>query len=711
MMEGRQGPLQGLRIIEVGHVLAGPYCGMLLADLGAEVIKVESPDGGDIGRSVGPHHVGPHNTYFASLNRGKKSVVLDLAGSAGRTAIEALVRGADGLITNLKPSAIRKLGLTYDSLSAVNPRIACVALTGYGLDGPFSDRPAFDYVIQALAGIMELTGDPGTPPVKTGYSVVDNSAGIMGALALISLIREGKGGQLDVSLYDTMLSQMNYIASAYLNGGEKPSRHPSGAHPYFVPAQIFETADGYLALFISHDDFWRRFAIELGRPDWAQDPRFATMRARAENRTIIVSEVAAALKGGTTDVWVSRLTPLGIVVAGVNTLDDALGSELTKARGMIASVPTPDGPIRLVASPIRIVGREVSYGPPPTLGQHTGEVLAQVEAAATRPAESPSGRDGSGQPVSAGEGSAPSPRASRRALSRALSGMADAAVADILEAVSAAPASPAWRIGITGPPGSGKSSLIARLAAKRVERLPGAGERLAVLAIDPSSPARGGAILGDRVRMDAIAGDPRVYMRSLASRGGRDGLAHNIVDILAVADAHGFQEVLLETVGVGQSEHAARDLVDSLVLVLHPEAGDSVQAMKSGIMELADIYVVNKADLPGAVRTATELRAVLKAAPGRDRRGWSPPVIEVGRDREDGLLALDAALEAHRAHVLSVSDRAAIETARRRYHLRSLAERRIDEVLADDAALSGADALPGRFGSLLAGLGARPGAA
>ena len=688
MGQGRPGPLAGLRIVEIGHMLAGPYCGMLLADLGAEVVKIEAPGGGDIGRSVGPHYVGPHNTYFASLNRGKKSVVLDLASGAGRDALEGLARASDGLVTNLRPSAIRKLGLTYDSLSAANPRLACLALTGYGLDGPFADRPAYDYVIQALAGIMALTGDPGGPPVKTGYSVVDNSAGIMGALALVSLIREGRGGQLDVSLYDTMLSQMNYLASAYLNGGERPARQPSGGHPYIVPAQIFDTADGHLALFISHDDFWRRFAAELGRPDWVSDPRFATMRGRGENRLLVVAEVAAVLAGGTTESWVDRLAPLGVVVAGVNTLDHALASELTAARGMVTTIPTPDGPIRLVASPIRLLGRDGPYGPPPELGEHTANVLAR-----------PAARTGEAR----GTG--------RRALSRALSGMADASVAEVLGAVSAAPAGAAWRIGITGPPGSGKSSLIARLAARRLERLEGGGERLAVLAVDPSSPYRGGAILGDRVRMDAIADDPRVFVRSLASRGGRDGLAHNIVDIVAVADAHGFAEVLLETVGVGQSEHAARDLVDSLVLVLHPEAGDSIQAMKSGIMELADVYVVNKADLPGAVRTATELRAVLKAVSGHDRRGWSPPVIEIGRGREDGLVALDEALDAHRRHVAATSDRAALERARRRYHLRSLAERRIDEVLAADPGLSGPGEVAERFQALLSGLAIGPGPA
>ena len=184
------GPLAGIRIIEVGHMLMGPYCGMLLADLGAEVIKVE-PESGDIGRSISPHSVGPHNAYFASLNRNKKSVVLNLASAPGQEALGQLIATSRALLTNLRPSAIKKLGLTYEALKRWNPNIVCVALTGYGLDSPFAERPAYDYVIQALTGIMQLTGEPGGPPTKTGYSAVDNSAGIMGAMGLLAKLVEG----------------------------------------------------------------------------------------------------------------------------------------------------------------------------------------------------------------------------------------------------------------------------------------------------------------------------------------------------------------------------------------------------------------------------------------------------------------------------------------------------------------------------------------
>jgi CoA:oxalate CoA-transferase len=362
-------PLDGIRIIEVGHMLAGPYGGMLLADLGAEVIKVEPP-GGDIARSIGPHHVGPHNAYFASLNRNKRSVVLDLATAEGRAGLHDLVRDAHALLTNLRPSAIRKLGLTYDDLRTINPRITCVALTGYGLEGPFADRPAYDYVIQATTGVMALTGAPSGPPVKTGYSAVDNSAGIMAALGLVAKIVEGKGGQVDVAMYDVMLSQLNYIAGAWLNAAERPQRYDLSAHPYIVPAQLFRTRDAWLTLFVTHDEFWRRFAEVAGPPHWLTDPAFATMDGRRENRERVVASIQEVLERDDTAAWLARLTPLDVVAAGVETLEQALASEHVSARRMIVEMPTPHGTIRAVANPIKVPGATERVSPPPLLGEH-----------------------------------------------------------------------------------------------------------------------------------------------------------------------------------------------------------------------------------------------------------------------------------------------------------------------------------------------------
>lgn len=272
----------------------------------------------------------------------------------------------------------------------------------------------------------------------------------------------------------------------------------------------------------------------------------------------------------------------------------------------------------------------------------------------------------------------------RRSLARALSRAANAGAAEALSSAISSGGNAAWRIGVTGAPGSGKSSLIAQLARERLEEMPEDDrERLAVLAIDPSSPLSQGALLGDRIRMNAVSDDPRLYFRSLSSRGGRDGLTHNIVDLLGIVDAYGFDEVILETVGVGQAEHAVRTLVDSLVLVLHPESGDSIQAMKAGVMELADVYVVNKADLPGAKRTLAELKATLKLRPPLDP-GWSPPVLAVSQEDPPSYAALNAALQAHREHVSKTRNEPDLSKRRRQYHLESLILRRISELQRDD---------------------------
>jgi crotonobetainyl-CoA:carnitine CoA-transferase CaiB-like acyl-CoA transferase len=222
---------------------------------------------------------------------------------------------------------------------------------------------------------MMLTGDPGAPPTKAGYSAVDNSAGIMAAVGLLAKIVEGKGGQVDVSMFDAMLSQLNYLAGAYLNAGEKPARQKSGSHPYVVPAQTFQTRDGYLTLFVSHDGFWRLFANEVGRPEWVEDPRFATMKARAANRDLVIEAVQTLLLQRDTAHWVERFSRHGLVVAGVETLDQALEGELARSRDMVAAIPTPDGVIRVVGNPIKITGHETRYGRPPLLGEHTEELL------------------------------------------------------------------------------------------------------------------------------------------------------------------------------------------------------------------------------------------------------------------------------------------------------------------------------------------------
>ncbi|WIM88196.1 CoA transferase [Candidatus Mycobacterium wuenschmannii] len=340
------GPLAGIRVLEIGHMLAGPYATMMLADLGAEIIKIEPP-GGDISRQVG-------DSYFASLNRGKRSICVDLTSEAGQRELGELVSESHALLANLKPSAIQRYGLNYDALRVWNDRIVCVALTGFGLDA--GDDPAFDYVIQATTGIAALTGDPLGPPTLPGYSAADNSAGITAALGLLAQIVSGRGGQVEVSLRDVMLSQLNYRASAYLNDGAEPRRLPMGAHSYYVPAQLFSTADGYLALFITHDKFWKLFAAEAG----IVGPE--TMRERSAQRDEVLALVNAALATDTAVNWEARLRRLGVPVAAVRTLPEALAAN--------PEVVVDAGAFRLIRSPIQVDGYEPEYGAPPLLGEH-----------------------------------------------------------------------------------------------------------------------------------------------------------------------------------------------------------------------------------------------------------------------------------------------------------------------------------------------------
>ncbi|MFK0157654.1 CaiB/BaiF CoA transferase family protein [Streptomyces sp. NPDC090493] len=345
------GPLAGLRILEVGHILAGPFATMLLADLGAEVTKIEPP-GGDLSRQVG-------DAYFASINRNKRSIRLDLTTGRGQSRLGELAADADALLVNLKPSVIRRLGLTYDALRRFNERIVCVAVTGYGLDA--GDDPAFDYVIQAATGVAALTGDPDGPPTLPGYSSADNSAALAAALGLLAQIVSGRGGQVEVALRDVMLAQLNYRAAAYLNDGVAPRRMPHGAHSYYVPAQLFPTGDGYLALFVTHDGFWRAFATEAGIDG------FPTMAERAARRDEVLAAVTRALAADTAKGWEARLRPLGVPAAAVRTLPEALDA----TPEMIVRA----GGFRLVGSPVRVAGYQPEFRPPPRLGEHGSLVV------------------------------------------------------------------------------------------------------------------------------------------------------------------------------------------------------------------------------------------------------------------------------------------------------------------------------------------------
>jgi crotonobetainyl-CoA:carnitine CoA-transferase CaiB-like acyl-CoA transferase len=331
---------------------------MLLADLGAEVTKLEPP-GGDISRKVS-------DSYFASVNRGKRSIRLDLGTPAGQEKLHELAADAHALVVNLKPSTIRGLGLTYETLRRCNEKIVCVALTGFGLEG--GDEPALDYLIQAATGVASLTGDPDGPPTLPGYSSADNSSGMAAALGLLAMIVSGRGGQVDISMRDVMLSQLNYRAAAWLNDGVAPRRLAGGAHSYYVPAQLFPAAgDTYLALFITHDRFWRAFAAEAGIEG------FATMAERSARRDEVLSVVTKALATDTAENWEARLRSAGVPAGVVLSLPEALAG----ADGQLITA----GGFTLVGNAVRVDGYEPAYGAAPRLGEH-GDALGSDDTAA-----------------------------------------------------------------------------------------------------------------------------------------------------------------------------------------------------------------------------------------------------------------------------------------------------------------------------------------
>ncbi|HVU74619.1 MAG TPA: CoA transferase [Mycobacteriales bacterium] len=373
--------LDGIRVIEVGQILAGPYCGMLLADLGADVIKVEPP-GGDIARHVGVPGAGGVSPYFASLNRNKRSVVVDLRTDEGQQQLGALAAASHALVVNMKGTTIEALGLTYEHLKKWNARLVCVAITGYGIDGSRADRPSFDYIIQAETGVAAMTGEPDGPPTLAGYSVIDNSVAPYAALGLVAAILRGEGGQLDVSLHDTLLAQLNYRAAAVLNGGVEPARAHLGAHGFYAPAQLFATADGHVAVFVAHDRQWSVLARQLGGVELAEDPRFTTMGLRAAYRGELAQLLADIWVTRTTAEWLALLQPLGVPVGPVTTLTDALGSAFVDERAMVLHTRTDDGgQVHTLASPIRTNGVERPNRPAPRLGADTDEVLRALRSA------------------------------------------------------------------------------------------------------------------------------------------------------------------------------------------------------------------------------------------------------------------------------------------------------------------------------------------
>jgi crotonobetainyl-CoA:carnitine CoA-transferase CaiB-like acyl-CoA transferase len=385
VMTADAGPLTGVRIVAVEQFGAGPYGTLLLADLGAEVIKIEDPSsGGDIARYVPPGQQGTDSLYFEAVNRGKKSLCLDLTNAAGRGVFERLVATADAVYNNMRGDIPDRFGLTYEHLASINEAVVCVSLSAYGREGDRRSHPGYDALIQAEAGWAALTGDPNGPPVKSGLSVVDYSAGAVSALALmIGLFRAertGKGGDLDTSLYETALSFLTYSATWFLTAGIPAERTAQSAHASMVPFQFFRTADGYVAIACAKEKFFRALMAGLGL---TVDDRFATYEARRVHRAELVSLLQASFEQGTTEEWVGAFDGK-VPIAPVQSLAVALADAAQHAEGMFGSYEHPSlGTVHAVGTPIRVAGFNRSFDAAPRLDGDRLEILSSVGYAPT----------------------------------------------------------------------------------------------------------------------------------------------------------------------------------------------------------------------------------------------------------------------------------------------------------------------------------------
>jgi crotonobetainyl-CoA:carnitine CoA-transferase CaiB-like acyl-CoA transferase len=372
--------LSGITVLDLTRVMSGPYCTLMLADMGTRVIKIEHPGRGDDTREWGPPFVGDESVYFLSVNRNKESLTLDFKRPDGRRILEALLARADVLVENFRPGTLQRLGLDYSSLESRFPRLVYASISGYGHTGPLKDLPGYDAVTQAEGGLMSLTGDPDGPPYRLGLPIADLVAGLFAAqgilLALLARAATGRGRHVDISMLDSVAGLLTYQAANYLATGHNPPRM-GNAHASIVPYGTFDTRDGQLMLAVGNDDQWRRFCEVAGLPELVIDPRFSTNPQRVANRDVLWPIVARALLVRDRDDWTARLRKAGVPCGPVRTIGETLADPQLEARGMLASLRHPAaGDLRLVANPVKLSDASpVEDTPAPLLGQHTESIL------------------------------------------------------------------------------------------------------------------------------------------------------------------------------------------------------------------------------------------------------------------------------------------------------------------------------------------------
>ncbi len=379
-------PLHGIRVLDASRVLAGPFCGQLLSDLGAEVIKLERPGTGDDTRGWGPPYVpgfADLSAYFLSCNRGKQSLTLDIAKDEGRELFHRLLAKCDVLIENFRTDSAEKLGFAPDTLLAQHSRLIACSISGFGRTGPMRDVPGYDFAIQALSGLMNITGSPEGPPYKIGVALADILTGLYASNAILAALharaRSGHGYAIDLALADCALAAQVNVAQAYLSSGTVPKRQ-GNAHLQIVPYQLFTTADGWLVLNVGNDGQWRAFCTAANAVELGSDPRFATNRQRVELRAEVVPIVERVMKQFTTTEWEQRLSEANVPHAVVRTYAEVFRDEQTLARGMKITVRDPNGnPVELLGNPLHLHGARLAEATmPPRLGEQTATILRDL---------------------------------------------------------------------------------------------------------------------------------------------------------------------------------------------------------------------------------------------------------------------------------------------------------------------------------------------
>jgi succinate--hydroxymethylglutarate CoA-transferase len=381
MSEAARGPLAGIRVIDLTRILAGPLCTMMLGDMGADVIKVEPPGAGDDTRRWGPPFVGEEAAYFLGVNRNKRSLTLNMAAPAGQKILAGLIAKADVLIDNFRLGTLEKWGFTDAWFEAAAPRLIRCSITGYGSSGPKSALPGYDFVLQAESGLMSICGEPDGVPTKYGVAIVDVCTGMLAGNAILAAInarhRSGKGQKVELSLYESSLFMLVNVASNYLMAGRDGGRFGNG-HPSIVPYTTYQAADAMMAIAVGNERQFANCAEVLGHPEWVKDARFATNRARVENRATVDGLINAALAREKAEYWLARLKAVGVPCGKINSVAEALDDPHTAARAMVETVEHPAiGALKMLGVPFKFSDTECSVRrAPPKLGEHSEEILA-----------------------------------------------------------------------------------------------------------------------------------------------------------------------------------------------------------------------------------------------------------------------------------------------------------------------------------------------